>query len=252
MGDDRTILPGGVRFNTIGNVSGVTVSKRLLLIDDDAALRDVLSSQLTQQGEFRVVAVATAEEGRTLALAEAFDLILLDVGLPDGDGRAVCQQLREQGVKVPIILLTAAETSGETCGGPTAAASEAIAKPFRLNRLVARIRALIRQHEQSDDAEVCIGPYTFRPGARLIIDTKTQKVVRLTEKENAILTFLYRSGNRVISRDVLLDAVWGYTAGVTTHTLETHVYRLRQKLERNPAHARILVTENGGYRLATS
>ena len=93
-----------------------------------------------------------------------------------------------------------------------------------------------------------IGPYTFRPSAKLMTDTGGKKKVRLTEKEAAILKFLYRAG-RVIGRDTLLGEVWGYNAGVTTHTLETHVYRLRQKIERDPAHAEILVTEPGGYRL---
>ncbi len=128
-------------------------------------------------------------------------------------------------------------------------ADDYVTKPFRLSVLLARLRAHLRQSEHSDDAEFTIGPYAFRPSAKLLIDPGGRKKVRLTEKETAILKYLYRAGDRAIGRDTLLGEVWGYNAGVTTHTLETHVYRLRQKIERDPARAEILVTEPGGYRL---
>ena len=133
--------------------------------------------------------------------------------------------------------------------GLDSGANDYIAKPFRLNVLLTRLRAQLRQHEQSEDAVFTIGPYTFRPSAKILTDAAQRKKVRLTEKETAILKYLYRAGQRIIGRDVLLNEVWGYNSGVTTHTLETHVYRLRQKIERDPAKAEILVTEPGGYRL---
>ena len=111
------------------------------------------------------------------------------------------------------------------------------------------MRAHIRQDERSDDAVFTIRPYTFQPSNKLLINNEDEKKVRLTDKETAILKYLYRSGDKVVSRDVLLDEVWGYNSSVTTHTLETHVYRLRQKIEENPSSARILITEPGGYRL---
>ena len=114
--------------------------------------------------------------------------------------------------------------------------------------LLARIRAQLRQYEASEDAVFQIGPYTFRPGAKLLINEKGSKL-KLTEKETAILRYLYRAGQKVVGRDVLLAEVWGYNANVTTHTLETHIYRLRQKIETDPSNARILVTEPGGYKL---
>jgi DNA-binding response OmpR family regulator len=114
--------------------------------------------------------------------------------------------------------------------------------------LLARIRAHLRQHEQTEDATFAIGRYQFRPSSKLLIDERGSKV-RLTEKETAILKFLYRAGERPISRDVLLHEVWGYNSGVTTHTLETHIYRLRQKIEKDPSTAELLVTEAGGYKL---
>jgi len=147
------------------------------------------------------------------------------------------------------VMLTAAGSESDTVLGLDAGANDYVTKPFRLHELLARLRAHLRQSEHSDDAVLRIGPYTFQPGAKLMVDGSGRKKVRLTEKETAILKYLYRAGDRVIGRDTLLGEVWGYNAGVTTHTLETHVYRLRQKIERDPAHAEILVTEPGGYRL---
>lgn len=223
--------------------------KRVLLVDDDPALREMLSNQLVANEEFETVVAETGAMAIAFAKDEPFDVIILDVGLPDMDGRDTCRLLRSGGVKCPIIMLTGADTETDTVLGLDAGANDYITKPFRLGVLLARLRAHIRQHERSDDAVFVIGPYTFQPSAKLLVNNETKKKVRLTEKEAAILKYLYRNGTRAISRDVLLDEVWGYNAGVTTHTLETHVYRLRQKIEADPAQARLLVTEAGGYRL---
>jgi DNA-binding response OmpR family regulator len=227
----------------------VASGKRVLLVDDDPTLREMLSEQLRLHEEFVTIAVETGAQALELAQADPFDIIILDVGLPDMDGREVCRLMRRSGVKSPVIMLTGADTDADTILGLDAGANDYIVKPFRLGVLLARLRAHLRQHERSDDARFVIGPYTFQPSAKLLIHDETNKKVRLTDKETAILKYLYRAGSRVISREVLLDDVWGYNAGVTTHTLETHVYRLRQKIEPNPAEASILVTEAGGYRL---
>jgi DNA-binding response OmpR family regulator len=227
----------------------VTTGKRVLLVDDDDALREMLSEQLQLHEEFVTVTANSAASGLEAAKAEHFDVVILDVGLPDMDGREVCRLMRRNGLKCPVIMLTGADSDSDTILGLDAGANDYITKPFRLGVLLARLRAHIRQHERSDDAVFVIGPYTFHPSAKLLVNNENSKKVRLTDKEAAILKFLYRSGGRVISRDILLDEVWGYNAGVTTHTLETHVYRLRQKIEADPSRARILVTEAGGYRL---
>ncbi len=224
-------------------------AKQILIVDDDPSLRDVLAEQLNMHEEFQVSAVATGADGLAQVKTDHFDVIILDVGLPDLDGREVCRLMRKAGVKSPIIMLTAATSDPDTILGLDAGANDYITKPFRLNVLLARLRAHIRQHERSDDATFLIGPYTFQPSNRILVHNETQKKIHLTDKEAAILKYLYRAGSRVISRDVLLDQVWGYNAQVTTHTLETHVYRLRRKIEPDPAEARILVTEPGGYRL---
>lgn len=224
-------------------------TKKILLVDDDEALRQSLGEQLRLHEEFGIVEVGTGAEALEIARNEYFDAILLDVGLPDIDGREVCRLLRRNGVKSPIIMLTAAKTDADTILGLDSGANDYIPKPFRLSVLLARLRSQLRQHAQSEDAIFTIGPYTFRPSAKLLVHGETKKKVRLTEKETSILKYLYRSGNAAICRETLLGEVWGYNAGVATHTLETHVYRLRQKIEADPSKAEILVTEPGGYRL---
>ncbi len=227
----------------------MTTGKKILLVDDDADIRAALTEQLRLHEEFATIEAATAREALEAARNEYFDAILLDVGLPDMDGREVCRLLRRNGVKAPIIMLTGQDTDADQILGLDAGANDYITKPFRLNVLLARLRAQLRQHEQSEDAVFNIGPYSFRPAAKILLNEPVNRKIRLTEKETAILKYLYRAGEKVVSRDTLLNEVWGYNAGVTTHTLETHVYRLRQKIEADPSNAELLITEPGGYRL---
>jgi len=222
--------------------------RKILIVDDDAALRQSLAEQLELHAEFASLQCDSAGAALATIERERFDAVLLDVGLPDMDGNELCRRMRLAGVGVPIVMLTAADSEADTVLGLDSGANDYVTKPFRLNVLLARLRAHLRQNELNDDAVLTIGPYSFRPSAKLMTDVSGRRKVRLTEKEAAILKFLYRAG-RVIGRDTLLGEVWGYNAGVTTHTLETHVYRLRQKIERDPSRAEILVTEPGGYRL---
>lgn len=224
------------------------VSKRLLVIDDDSMLRQTLSEQLRIREEFETYEAATGEAALALLKELNFDVMLMDVGLPDIDGRELCRLIRRQGIKAPIIMLTARDGEADTILGLDAGANDYITKPFKISILLARLRAHLRQHEQSDDAVFTIGPYQFRPSAKVLIAGDSRKI-RLTEKETAILKYLYRAGNQMITRETLLNEVWGYNAAVTTHTLETHVYRLRQKIETDPSNADILVTVTGGYQL---
>lgn len=227
----------------------MTLGKKILLVDDDSALRQSLAEQLQLLEEFETVEADRAFAALETARSGHFDIILLDVGLPDMDGRELCRLLRREGVRCPIIMLTGAGTDADAILGLDSGANDYVTKPFRLGVLLARLRAQLRQFEQSEDAVFTIGPYSFRPAAKMLVDEAANRKIRLTEKETAILKYLYRAGEKVVGRDVLLGEVWGYNAGVTTHTLETHVYRLRQKMERDPSNAEILVTEPGGYRL---
>lgn len=226
----------------------MTALKKILMVDDDADLREALADQLVLTEEFDVFEAGTGADGLVRAKEQHYDLVILDVGLPDMDGRELCRLMRKQGVKCPIVMLTGHTTDSDTILGLDAGANDYVSKPFKLPVLLARIRAQLRQHEQSEDAIFAVGPYTFKPAAKLLLDERDKKI-RLTEKETNILKYLYRASDAVVPRDELLHEVWGYNAGVTTHTLETHIYRLRQKIEPEPSQARILVTEPGGYRL---
>ena len=222
--------------------------RRILIVDDDAELREALIEQLSLHDEFEATAVETGAKGVQSVKSGTVDLVIMDVGLPDIDGREAVRILRRNGFKAPIIMLTGHDTDSDTILGLESGANDYVAKPFRFAVLLARIRAQLRQHEASEDAVFTIGPYSFQPSSKLLLGAKGTKV-RLTEKETAILRFLYRAGQRPISREILLQEVWGYNSGVTTHTLETHIYRLRQKIEKDAAIPEILVTEGGGYKL---
>lgn len=220
----------------------------ILVVDDDIDLRRELAEQLHLHEGFEIREAGTGKEALELAKEQPYAAVLLDVGLPDMDGRDVCRLMRKNGLKAPIVMLTAQTGDADTILGLDSGANDYITKPFRLGVLMARLRAHLRQFELSDDAVFQIGPYSFKPAAKMLVRGDSRKI-HLTEKETAILKYLYRIGDKPVSRDVLLDEVWGYNAGVTTHTLETHIYRLRQKIEPKPGETTLLVTEPGGYRL---
>ena len=220
---------------------------KILIVDDDSELREALMEQLSLHEEFEAVAAENGSKGVQVAKASQIDLVIMDVGLPDIDGREAVRILRKKGFKAPIIMLTAHDTDSDTILGLESGANDYVAKPFRFAVLLARIRAQLRQHEASEDAVFTIGPYTFRPSSKMLLNQGNK--VRLTEKETSILRYLFRAEQKPISRETLLQEVWGYNSGVTTHTLETHIYRLRQKIEKDAAAPAILVTEAGGYKL---
>jgi len=222
--------------------------RTILIVDDDTELREALVEQLALHEEFDTIDADSGAKGVQAAKTGQVDLVLMDVGLPDVDGREAVRILRKHGFKAPIIMLTGHDTDSDTILGLESGANDYVTKPFRFAVLLARIRAQLRQHEASEDAVFAIGPYTFQPSSKLLLNPKGSKV-RLTEKETAILRYLYRAGQKAVSRETLLQEVWGYNSGVTTHTLETHIYRLRQKVEKDAAAPSILVTEAGGYKL---
>ena len=222
--------------------------RRILLVDDDEDLRKTLIDQLLQYREFEIDEAGSANDALKSVRANNVDLMILDVGLPDMDGREAVKILRSEGFNSPIIMLTGHDSEADEILGLESGANDSVTKPVRFSVLLARIRAALRQHDQSEDVVFTIGPYSFQPAAK-ILEAGDGGKVRLTDKETSILKYLYRQGPKTITRDVLLKEVWGYNNRVTTHTLETHIYRLRQKIERDPSNARLLVTEEGGYRL---
>jgi len=229
----------------------MTAPRPILIVDDDLALRSALVEQFRSEGEFEPREVGTAAEAETLLGTPEgrVDAIILDVGLPDSDGRDLTLKLRREGFKQPILMLTGAGSEADAVRGLDSGANDYVVKPFRFGELVARLRAQLRIFENTEDATFAIGPYLFRPSAKLLLEDGKNRKIRLTEKESAILKFLYRAAGKPVGRQILLNEVWGYNAAVTTHTLETHIYRLRQKIEPDPTQARLLLTEGGGYRL---
>ena len=222
----------------------------ILIIEDDEVLLNMLGEHLEETQEFNV-SKATSIDAAEAKLADEnvhFDALILDIGLPDGDGRDFCARLRRQGHSMPIIMLTGATEETDVVRGLDAGACDYIAKPFRAHELLARLHAQLRNFDRSEEAVFPVGPYTFRPAKKLLHDSTKNCRIRLTDKETAVLKFLYRSESAV-NRQILMHEVWGYNSAVTTHTLETHIYRLRQKIESDPANPSLLVTEGGGYRL---
>jgi DNA-binding response OmpR family regulator len=222
----------------------------ILIVDDDAELLELVSEHLEATGEFSVTSAASIEDAeKAVARSDIdFDVIVLDINLPDGDGRDYCARLRRQGLGMPIIMLTGANEEHDVVRGLDSGASDYIAKPFRAAELLARLRAQLRTFERSEQAVFPVGPYTFQPAKKLLQDTGKNRRIRLTDKETAVLKYLYRQ-DATVDRQILMHEVWGYNAEVRTHTLETHIYRLRQKIEADPSHPSLLVTEGGGYRL---
>ena len=226
----------------------MTGQKFILIVDDEEDLRETLTEQFELTEGFTALTAASGEEALRILGAERVDLVVLDVDMPGLSGREVVRRMREANIRVPVIMLTGRSGEADTVAGLEAGANDYVAKPFSFAVLLARVRSQLRSFEQTEDATFEIGPYEFRPSMK-VLRTKEGRRIRLTEKETEILKYLYRAGGKPVARETLLSEVWGYNAAVTTHTLETHIYRLRQKVEPDPSNAQLLLTETGGYRL---
>ena len=220
----------------------------LLIVDDDKDMRDALKEQLDLYDEFILLQANNAAEGIKIAQEKQIDLVIMDVMLPDMDGREAIKILRKNDVQTPIIILTAQNTDADTILGLESGANDYITKPFKISVFIARIRTQLRQFEQSENAVLNIGKYDFYPAQKILKDEKN-KEIRLTEKETAILKYLYKANQQCVTRKEILHDVWGYNTNVTTHTLETHIYRLRQKIESEPTNSQVICTCAGGYKL---
>jgi DNA-binding response OmpR family regulator len=225
----------------------MSATHRILLVEDDDTLAEALGEQLSLHAEFALTRVETAKQAIAASEPNSFDLILLDVDLPDQDGRETCKIMRQKGASTPIVMLAGAATDADTILGLDAGANDYITKPFRFGILLARMRAHLRSQQNSENAVLAIGPYDLRAAVKTLEVRDGGEKIRLTEKETNILKFLHRAKGAAVARDVLLHDVWGYNAQVSTHTLETHIYRLRQKIETDPSDAQILRTVEGGY-----
>ncbi|MGC6484998.1 MAG: response regulator transcription factor [Candidatus Puniceispirillales bacterium] len=224
---------------------------KILAIDDDRHLLETLVEQISLEPDYDVVGADCLAEAREKLAEIDPDLILLDVSLPDGDGRDMCRWIRAQGFTIPILMLTAQHGEMDTIDGLEAGANDYIAKPLRLGELLARIKTHLSQYQLRADARISIGAFYFNPGNKTLTHQETGKMLGLTEKETAIIRFMYQHKDDVIEKQNLLEQVWGYSAQMTTHTLETHIYRLRQKI-RDLDEEPFLVTNKKGYQLKIS
>jgi len=226
----------------------MTTLKKILLIESDPDLREALCEQLHCTDQFEVFSSGNDTETLQKLRVQSYDMIVMDLHPLNNDSLEACRVTYAQNVKCPILLLTEQDEISSTVFGQDARASDYIIKPFKFPILLARMNIQLRMYEKSYDSAFTLGPYTFHPAMK-ILKTHDNNEIQLTEKETDILKFLYHTVEDVVPRDILLHEVWGYNNSVTTHTLETHIYRLRQKIERNPSAAELLVTETGGYRL---
>ena len=223
-------------------------SSRLLIVDDDVYLRATLRQQLAVEGFNDVFEVGVvADFDNALSHANP-DLILLNIQMPDGNGIDICRRLRRNGFAKPIIMLTAKGAEGDIVLGLEAGANDYITKPLRLGELIARIHTQLRQFRALDDARFDIGNLSFVPANKMLYEIGSERMQALTEKEATILKFLYQAFPNNVTKDELLAEVWGFQNGVSTHTLETHIYRLRKKISRLTKKQLVLTIEKG-YRL---
>ena len=177
----------------------------------------------------------------------SFNIVIINSQPSKLNGHNIAKKLRTGGYKNPIIMLITHSDTSSVDRNLTNEADEYITKPFKYPALLKSIELQLRQFGKTENTQQNIGSYVFKPNSK-VLESKN-KSIRLTEKENDILKFLYQNLETIVSREILLHEIWGYNSKVTTHTLETHIYRLRQKIEIDPANACFLITETGGYRL---
>jgi len=221
-------------------------STKILLVNSDRDLSEALIYQLSLNDKYQIIEL---EEDSVLTQINnnSCNIIIINSQPSKLNGHNLTKKLRVGGFKNPIIILITQSDASNVDNDLSIEANEYIIKPFKYLALLKSIELQLRQFGKTEDTLHKIGSYVFKPNSK-ILENKN-KSIRLTEKENDILKFLYQNLETIVSREILLHEVWGYNSKVTTHTLETHIYRLRQKIEIDPANACFLITETGGYRL---
>lgn len=221
---------------------------KILIIEDDTDLRELLAERLMRQEEFFPIEAATGQRGLDLLKAELPDLIILDLSLPDIYGLDVLKVIRDQGVRSPVVILTAETDEVILVKCLEMGANDFIIKPFSFSVLLARIRIHIDQHQMSGEAVFVIGTNTIYLRKKFVIDINGRKSL-FTEKEIELLKYLHRANEKVVNAKELYREIWGSSVELNTHTLESHVYRIRRKIEPNSKIFIHLITCDGGYKL---
>ena len=226
----------------------MSTGRRVLLVEDEASLVLALTDRLEAEG-YVVTAVGDGDAGLATASSDDFDLVILDGMLPGRDGYDVCRTLRRRGVRTPVLMLSARGQIVDRVVGLQLGADDYLTKPFDVSELLARMEALLRR-------AVPAGLHTYRFG-EVTVNTRAAEVikggtaVKLTAREFQLLTYLIEHRGATLSRNELLDAVWGYDSSVMTRTVDVHVGILRQKLEDHPRKPRYILTVHGlGYKFA--
>lgn len=223
--------------------------KTILIVSEAPILKKLLLDQLQKQGEYLLEESSLRAGAISLIVKEHFDCLLIDFSVADVSPSNLCKNTRSEGVRSPIILITGEQGEDTAISALDSGANDYVLKPFKINLLVAKIRSAIRQFEQSEFAILRFGRFSFKPGDKLLFNNSSQEEVRLTDKETAIIKLLYLSGGEVVTRATLLEEVWGYNTTLTTHTLETHIYRIRQKVGATSSGPDFIATESDGYRI---
>jgi len=228
----------------------MSAPRHILIVDGNPRSRGELTREISQLGYTVTQATSAADAmSVTLFMTSRIDLLLVDTDLPDADGRELVSRLRRRGMAMPIILLSAVACEDDVVWGLDAGADDYVVGGLRVRELAARIRAQFRVAVAPDDADIQIGPVTYRPGSRTVFRPGMVRSTRLTEKEAALLLRLCSAEGEPVSRQTLLREVWGYSPAVSSHTVETHIYRLRRKIEPSAGAPVLLLNEGGGYRL---
>ncbi|HYH44249.1 MAG TPA: response regulator transcription factor [Thermoanaerobaculia bacterium] len=224
--------------------------RRVLLVEDEPSLVLTVSDRLLSEG-YQVETTGDGNTALSRALAEPFDLVILDVMLPGRDGFEVCRELRSRGGQVPVLMLTARSQVIDRVVGLKLGADDYLTKPFEMIELLARVEALLRR---SPAPAAPAGMYTFgdvRVDFRRAEVFRGDEPVTLSALEFKLLAYFIENRGALLTRDELLDKVWGYDAMPVTRTVDVHVGSLRQKLERNPSHPELFLTvHRRGYRFA--
>lgn len=218
----------------------------VLVVEDDSNLRLTLEDNLEEQG-YRVRTAATVKEAQAALAGDSFDVVVLDLMLPDGDGYAVCRSLRQQGVSARVLMLTARSLEEDIVRGFEAGADDYLSKPYRLRELLARVAALARRGAAAAATAHAFGPFTLDEATRTVSGPKGP--VGFTRTEFDLLACLLKAGGRVLSREEILTQVWKDVV-VDAHTIDNFVSSLKKKLSvKGPAGFELVTVRGVGYRL---
>ena len=226
----------------------VNSSTKILLVNNDKDLGEALAFQLSIGEKYQIIETSSETSALTQINNNFCDLVIINSQSSQLKEYNLTKNLRSTSYKKPIIMLINQNRNLDISDDRNHEADEYIIKPFKYSVLLRSIETQLYKFKKLENTQYSIGNFIFKPNSK-VLEANESRSIRLTEKENNILKFLYKNLGNVISRETLLHEVWGYNSKVTTHTLETHIYRLRQKIENDPSNAYFLITEAGGYRL---